>query len=60
MSKPKRKLTMYDYEYGDTPPEKKSLSKRMNERISDKLKQVESKEYRRKKRKLDEIKRMEE
>jgi hypothetical protein len=51
---------MYDYEYGDTPPEKKSLSKRMNERISDKLKQVESKEYRRKKRKLDEIKRMEE
>ena len=57
---PKRKLTMYDYEYGDTPTENKSLSKRMNERVSDKLKQIESKEYRRKKRKIDEIKRMEE
>ena len=56
----KRKYTMYDYEMGETPPEKKSLSKRMNERISAKLKQVESKEYRRNKRKIDEIKRMEE
>lgn len=57
---PKRKLTMYDYEYGDLPPKKKSLTQRMNERVSDKLKQIDNKEYRKKKHKLDEIKRIEE
>ena len=57
---PKRKLTMYDAEYGEEPPKKKSLTQRMNERVSDKLKQIDNKEYRKKKHKLDEIKRIEE
>lgn len=57
---PKRKYTHYDYEYGDYPPPKKSLTQRMNERVTSKIKSIEDKEYRKKKRKLDDIKEQEE
>ena len=56
----RRKYTMYDAEWGDEPPKRKSLTQRLEERVNAKLKQIEGKEYRRKKRKLDEIKSLEE
>ena len=56
----KRKYTMYDYESGDYPPKKKSLTQRLEERVSADLKRIEGKEYRKKKRKLDDIKVQEE
>ena len=57
---PKRKYTMYDAEWGDEPPKKKSLTQRLEERVNADLKRIEGKEYRRKKRKLDDIKSLEE
>ena len=56
----KRQFTHYDLEWGDEPPKRKSLTQRLEERVNAKLKQIEGKEYRRKKRKLDEIKALEE
>jgi hypothetical protein len=56
----KRKYTHYDYEYGDYPPKKKSLTQRLEERVNADLKRIEDKEYRKKKRKLDDIKEQEE
>jgi len=56
----KRKYTHYDYEYGDHPPKKKSLTQRLEERVNAQLKSIEGKEYRKKKRKLEDIKEEEE
>jgi hypothetical protein len=56
----KRKYTMYDAEYGDYPPKKKSLTQRLEERVNAQLKSIEGKEYRRKKRKLEDLKEEEE
>ena len=56
----KRQFTHYDLEWGDETPKRKSLTQRLEERVNAKLKQIEGKEYRRKKRKLDEIKSLEE
>ena len=56
----KRKLTMYDAEWGDDPlpPKKKSLQL-FSLKVNDELKRIEGKDYRRKKRKLDDIKDLE-
>ena len=51
---------MYDIEYGDEPPKKKSLTQRLEERVNAQLKSIEGKEYRRKKRKLEDLKEEEE
>ena len=56
----KRKYTMYDIEYGDEPPKKKSLTQRLEERVNAQLKTIQGKEYRRNKRKLEDIKEEEE
>lgn len=56
----KSKYTMYDIEYGDYPPKNKSLTQRLEERVSADLKRIEGKEYRKKKSKLDDIKEQEE
>ena len=59
----KRKYTMYDAEWfnGEFPIEETiAQRKRLEEKIDAKIKQIEGKEYRRKKRKLDEIKSLEE
>ena len=54
------KLTMYDAEYGEEPPKKKTLTQRMNERVNEELDRMERQKYLKKKRKLDDIKRLEE
>jgi hypothetical protein len=51
---------MYDAEYGEEPPKKKTLTQRMNERVNEELDRMERQKYLKKKRKLDDIKRLEE
>lgn len=57
---PKRKYTLYDAEIGDYPPPKKSRKQKLNAFVKEQLKSIEDKEYRKKKRKLDDIKEQEE
>ena len=52
--------THYDFEAGDYPPLKKSRKKILSEFVNENIKRIEGKEYRRKKRKLDDIKSLEE
>tara|TARA_Y100000588_G_scaffold59176_1_gene57948 strand:- start:387 stop:566 length:180 start_codon:yes stop_codon:yes gene_type:complete len=56
----KRKYTMYDAEWGDNPPPKKSSKQILSEFVNENIKRIEGKEYRRKKRKIDDIKSLEE
>ena len=51
----KRKYTMYDAEWGDQPPPKKSRKQILSEFVNENIKRIEGKEYRRKKRKIDDI-----
>ena len=59
----RRKYSLYEIEFnnGEAPIEETVEQRRiLEEKIDAKLKQIEGKEYRRKKRKLDEIKSLEE
>jgi len=56
----KRKYTHYDFEAGDKPPPKKSKKQILSEFVNENIKRIEGKEYRRKKRKIDDIKSLEE
>ena len=56
----KKKYTMYDAEFGEDPPKKKSLTQRMNERVSKAIEKIDRQKYLKNKHKLDEIKRLEE
>ena len=56
----KKKYIMYDAEFGEDPPKKKSLTQRMNERVSKAIEKIDRQKYLKHKHKLDEIKRLEE
>ena len=51
---------MYDDEMGDEPPPNKSRKQILSEFVNENIKRIEGKEYRRKKRKIDDIKSLEE